>query len=58
MAEQFTNGGTKVIMPDVGDNTVQFNPYYQQQVEPFCIYVFCESYENVNFLMELLVEIG
>ena len=46
MAKCFTNGGTKVIMPDLGDNAVQFNPYYQQQVEPFCIYVFCESYEQ------------
>ena len=43
MAECFTNGGTKVKMPDVGDNTIVFDQYYQQQVAPYCIYADFES---------------
>ena len=39
MAECFTNGGTKVKMPEVGENTIEFNQYYQQQVAPYCIYM-------------------
>ena len=43
MAECFTNGGTKVKMPEVGENTIEFNQYYQQQVAPYCIYADFES---------------
>ena len=43
MAECFTNGGTKVEMPDVGGNTIEYTKYYQQQVAPYCIYADFES---------------
>ena len=38
MAECFNYKGTKVKMPDVGDNTLDYTQYYQQQVSPYCIY--------------------
>ena len=34
MADCFTNGVTKVIMPEIGKNEIKFNQYYQQQVAP------------------------
>ena len=42
-AECFTNGGTKVKMPDVWDNKIVFNQYYQQQAAPYCIYADFDS---------------
>ena len=38
IAKCFTDGGTKVKRPDIGDNTIVFDQYYQQQVAPYCIY--------------------
>ena len=43
MAKCFTNGGTKVKMPDIGSKTIVFGQYYQQRVAPYCIYADFES---------------
>ena len=43
IAKCFTDGGTKVKRPDIGDNTIVFDQYYQQQVAPYCIYADFES---------------
>ena len=43
MAECFTNGGTKVIMPEIGKNIIEFTNYSQQQESPYCIYADFES---------------
>merc|ERR1712081_32908 len=43
MAKCFTYGGTKVKMPDVGDDILEYTQYYKQQIAPFCIYADFES---------------
>ena len=43
MGECFTNKGAKVKMTKVGENEIEFNQYYEQQVAPYCIYADFES---------------
>ena len=43
MKECFTYGGTKVNMPEIGENTLEYTQYYKQQIAPFCIYADFES---------------
>ena len=43
MAECFEFKRTKVIMPEIGKNIIEFTNYSQQQESPYCIYADFES---------------
>ena len=43
MKECFTYGGTKVNMPETGENTLEYTQCYKQQITPFCIHADFES---------------
>ena len=43
MAEYFKFKRTKVIMPEIGKNIIEFTNYSQQQESPYCIYADFES---------------
>ena len=42
----FTYGGRKVIMPEKGENTIEFTQYHKQMVAPYIIYADFEALTN------------
>ena len=48
MAKCFTYGGTKVNMPEIGKNILEYTKYYKQQIAPFFIYADFESIMKRN----------
>ena len=42
----FTYGGCKLIMPEKGENTIEFTEYNKQMVKPYIIYADFEALMN------------
>ena len=58
MEECFTYGGTKVNMPEIGENTLEYTQYYKQQIAPFCIYADFESVMKKESEKKMIHEIS
>ena len=58
MKECFTYGGTKVNMPEIGENTLEYTQYYKQQIAPFCIYADFESVMKKESEKKMIHEIS
>merc|ERR1711954_559244 len=58
MKDCFKYGGTKVNMPAIGNNTLQYTEYYKQQMAPFCIYADFESIMKKESEKKMIHEIS